>query len=128
MTLHLQSNDERDIELFFELLSPNIAIGLNQFEVNSTKNATFRMNFRELQKCVTNPKNVTPILPKQDLSVNADLVEVIAAHRKAGLSFQEIAYRMNKEGYRNSRGNMLNKMQVSRLYKNLKAGETEKAV
>ncbi|MFK7982595.1 MAG: hypothetical protein AB8G86_21635 [Saprospiraceae bacterium] len=53
---------------------------------------------------------------KQDLSINKELILVIRAYRKSGLTFQQIADRLNEKNFRNSRGNKLNTMQVKRLF------------
>ena len=43
--------------------------------------------------------------------------------RQEGLTYDEIATKLNKEGYRNSRGNKINKMLAIRLYKKYKEEE-----
>ncbi len=53
---------------------------------------------------------------KQDLSINKELILVIQAYRQNGLTFQQIADRLNEKNFRNSRGNKLNTMQVKRLF------------
>lgn len=53
---------------------------------------------------------------KQDLSINKELILVIRAYRQSGLTFQQIADRLNEKNFRNSRGNKLNTMQVKRLF------------
>ena len=113
MQVHIQSDNEEEIKLFFSLLSESIAIELETFEAKGKHNAMFQLDFRELQKLVTNQTNVT----KQDININSTLIGVIGLYRSQGQTFEEIAERMNKEGYRNSRNNKLNKMQVNRLYK-----------
>jgi len=54
--------------------------------------------------------------PKQDLSVNKELVVAIRVYRQNGHTFQQIADRLNERNFRNSRGNKLNSMQVKRLF------------
>ena len=113
MIVHIESKDQEEIQLFFDLLSKSIAIELETFEAKGKHNAMFKLNFKKLQQLVTNQTNVT----KQDVNINSTLIGVIGLYRSQGQTFQEIAKRMNKEGYKNSRNNALNKMQVSRLYK-----------
>ena len=75
----------------------------------------FTIDYRQLQKVVTNGnKNVTK---KQDLSVNKSLIARVGLYRNKGLSYQKIADKLNNEGFRTSRRNKLNRMQVMRLYK-----------
>ena len=54
--------------------------------------------------------------PKQDLSINKELVVAIQIYRQNGQTFQQIADRLNERSFRNSRGNKLNSMQVKRLF------------
>lgn len=109
----IQSTDERDIDLFFTLLGDKVGTEKKQWKNKRTHTCIFRLDFRELQKNVTNKKdNVTK---KQNLSINKDLISRIELYRGNGLSFQRIADKMNAQGFKNSRGNKLNKMQVSRL-------------
>ncbi len=64
---------------------------------------------------------------KQDLSINQELILVIRAYRQSGLTFQQIADRLNERNFKNSRGNKLNTMQVKRLFdKYQKEKEKEK--
>lgn len=110
----IQSADKRDIDLFFDLIGERVGKRLQRFEAKGTHTAMFEIDFRELQKIVTNGnENVTK---KQDLSKNSNLCAVVGLYRKSGLSFQKIADKLNAEGYTNSRNRKFNKMQVSRLY------------
>ena len=117
MKVHLISNrGEEEIDLFFELLSKDIAINKSQFtkEADGEGHAIFDLDFKKLQKTVSNRrKNVTL---KQNLSVNKTLIARIGLYRKNGLSFQKIADKLNAEGFLNSRKNKLNRMQVIRLH------------
>ena len=115
MNVKIQSNLKNDLELYFRLL-PNVAIGVQEFEQDGTHTAMFTIDFKELHKVVTKKENVTITPNKQDLSVNANLVGLVGLYRNNGTSFQKIADRLNKDGYKTSRGGKLNKMQVSRLY------------
>lgn len=116
MKVHLISNKKDEIELFFTLLSKTIAINKTQFTKDDGEvHAIFDMDFKKLQRTVTNKRKKVTL--KQDLSVNAKLAARVGLYRSNGLSFQKIADKMNREGFRNSRKNKLNKMQVQRFYK-----------
>lgn len=111
----IQSKDSRDIDLFFTLLGDRVGKGKKQFENDGTHTCMFTIDYRQLQKVVTNGnKNVTK---KQDLSVNKSLIARVGLYRNKGLSYQKIADKLNNEGFRTSRRNKLNRMQVMRLYK-----------
>lgn len=62
-------------------------------------------------------KALKPHLPKQDLSVNDAIIIEIIKLRKKGSTYEKIAKKLNKKGFRNSRGNKLNMVQIGRLYK-----------
>lgn len=61
-------------------------------------------------------KEILKVQPKQDLSINTRLVNEIEIYREMGDSYQQIADKLNADGYTNSRGNKLNSMQVKRLF------------
>lgn len=117
MKVHLVSKTGEDqIDLFFTLLSKSIAINKSQFTKDDGEaHAVFDLDFNKLQKTVTNKRKKVTL--KQDLSVNGELSARIGLYRKNGLSFQKIADKMNLEGFKTSRKNKLNRMQVLRLYR-----------
>ena len=110
MTIHLQASNQQEITQFFELLSPSIATSLQESETSNEYHATFELDFAALQQRIEQRRR------KQDTTVNKNLIGVIGLYRASGNSFQAIADKMNNEGYRNSRGRLLNKTQVRRLH------------
>lgn len=110
--IKIESTDKRDIDLFFQLL-PSVGIGVQRFSQKGNNVAMFQLDFKKLHQLVTNQRNIT----KQDTSINTSLISIVGLYRNSGMTFQEIGDKMNEEGYTNSRGNQLNKMQVNRLYK-----------
>jgi len=121
--IKIQSKSKADIELFFELV-PDVATkksSAKPFEVKGVYTSLFEVDFKGLQKNVTNKKknkNVTKKkkVLKQDTKKNVKLSGVVGLYRTSGLSYQKIADKMNKEGYTNSRGAKIDKQQVFRLY------------
>lgn len=110
MTIHLQASNQQEITQFFELLSPSIATQLQEAKTSNEYHAIFELDFAALQQRIQRQRN------KQDVTVNKNLIGVIGLYRASGTSFQGIADKMNEEGYRNSRGLLLNKTQVRRLH------------
>ena len=110
MTIHLQAKTQKEITQFFELLSPSIATSLKESKTHNQYHTTFELDFAALQQRIERRNR------KQDTTVNKNLIGVIGLYRAAGNSFQAIADKMNGEGYRNSRGLLLNKTQVRRLH------------
>jgi len=124
MKVHIQSSDPAEIDLFFRLLSKKVAIEETSFEAKGEQHSLFLMDFKELQKCVTiKRKNVTL---KQNLEVNPELIANIGLLRASGLSFQKVANKLNDRGFKNSRGNKLNRMQVIRLHKKYESEAKDK--
>lgn len=110
MVIHANSKNRKEIEALLNLIPKRLFTKLTTFKKgNGLHCLRCEINLDGLEKAV-NAK-------KQDLKINTNLVGVIGIYRNAGMSFQDIANKMNEEGYTNSRGNALNKMQVSRLYK-----------
>ena len=110
MTIHLQAKTQKEIAQFFELLSPSIATSLKESKTNNQYHTIFELDFAALQQRIEQRRK------KQDITINKNLIGVIGLYRVSGNSFQVIADKMNNEGYRNSRGRLLNKTQVRRLH------------
>lgn len=110
MTIHLQASNQQEISQFFDLLSPSIATRLQESKTSNQYHATFELDFAALQQRIEQRRQ------KQDTTINKNLIGVIGLYRASGNSFQAIADKMNDEGYRNSRGRLLNKTQVRRLH------------
>lgn len=111
----IQSTKKADLDLFFQLLGDRVGRGKQEWDKDGNHTCMFTLNFKELQRVVTNAKgNVTK---KQDLSINKELIKRVKRYRKSGLSFQKVADKLNSEGFKNSRGNKLNRMQVCRMAK-----------
>ena len=124
MKVHLISKNQAEVDLYFSLLSNSIAIDKTEFtHENGEIHTLFLMDFKKLQKTVTNKRKKVTL--KQDLSVNTELVARVGLYRNGGLSFQKIADKMNAEGFKSSRKNKLNKMQVHRLYQDYRAEEQD---
>lgn len=101
----------------FKLSVKEDEIKLKQdFEQNEIKNL-----IENIQQLKLENKQIKERLknysPKQDLKINEGLKQSITSFRKEGMSFQKIANYLNEEGFKNSRGSVLNSMLVSRLYK-----------
>jgi len=133
-TIKIQSNSKEDIDLFFELLggeSISASPDCKPFEVKGTWTSLFEIDFKALHKNVTiknkKNKNVTKRkrVLKQDTSKNPHLIGVAGLYASSGLSMAKIAEKMNKEGYKNSRGNEINKEQVQRWLKKYRDEEAK---
>ena len=134
-TIRIQSKSKEDIELFFDLTGKGVASkgsDTEAFYMKGVYTSIFELDFRGLQKIVTNKKNkklknVTkrnkPL--KQDIKKNVSLSALVGLYYSTGMSMQKIAEKMNKEGHKNSRGNEINKQQVFRLLKKYQAEETK---
>lgn len=100
----------------FEILIENNQMHLaqvfkeNKIEKLLNENKQLKAKNKKLKK------RLKEYLPKQDLSVNKKLVDKIISKRRKGMSYDLIAKFLNRKGYKNSRGNKLNSMQVYRLY------------
>ncbi len=101
----------------FELIIEDKKIKLSQdFENNPLNDLANEIkNLKAKNKKLK--KRLKALKPKQDLSVNEILKAEIVLLKKKKYSYERIAERLNKKGYKNSRGNDLNKMQVNRLHK-----------
>lgn len=72
------------------------------------------------EECNALKDELAPYKSKQDLSINQELKAKIFKYRSKKLSYQKIADKLNKKGYKSSRGNSIGVMQVSRLLKKYK--------
>ena len=135
MTIRIQSDNKEDIELFFDLIGTGIVAkgsDAESFEGGGVHTSIFNLDFRGLQKAVTIKKskkasNVTKRnrVLKQDNKKNVQLVGIVGLYASRGMSMAAIAAKMNKEGYKNSRGNDFNKQQVFRLLKKYRQEEAK---
>ncbi len=96
--------NEDELELKQDFGQNKIQLMLNEIQILKLENKALKEELKSYE-------------PRQDLSVNETLKSAIYVMRKEGLSFQKIANNLNEKGYKNSRGNPLDAMQTSRLYK-----------
>lgn len=101
----------------FKLINNDNEIKLTQDFKNNYFEKLLIENKRLKSKNKKLKKTLKKYLPRQDLSINNDLISIIVQQKDKGKSYQKIADFLNKKGFTNSRGNELNSMQVNRLYK-----------
>lgn len=125
-TVRIQSDDKESIDLFFELLGKGIVAkgsDASTFEGGGVHTAIFKLDFKGLQKAVTNKnKSKAKIVTKkryrifkQDARKNVKLSGLVGLYRSNGMSYQKIADKLNKAGHTNSRGLKISRQQVYRL-------------
>lgn len=141
LRLELSSQDEKQIKTFLQLFEQqhiilNETSKLENFHVyvlrllddayqdsNIRKSVTNDNRLQELEKENNQLKAEIKRLTgtRQDNSKNIELSAVVGLYRTNGLSYQEIADKLNSEGRTNSRNKPFIKMTVQRLHKKYEA-------